>query len=93
MCQAVVPQKLYYWREEREARRKEYANVWTDTATDFDEAGRRLGMVDVILGPVGPEVSPKHNTAKYWGYTSQWKLLDHPAVSFPVSKLSQEQDI
>jgi amidase len=65
------PQKLYYWQEEREAYRKEYAKVWNDTATGRNEADELEGMVDAILCPVGPGVAPVHNTSKYWGYTSQ----------------------
>jgi len=33
-----------------------------------------------------------HNTAKYWGYTSLWNLLDYPAVSFPVDKVDKAKD-
>jgi len=87
------PQKLYYWQEEREAYRKEYAKVWNDTATGRDEMGHLEGMVDVILCPVGPGVAPKHNTAKYWGYTSQWNLLDYPAVVFPVCNVDKDIDV
>jgi amidase len=79
----LTPQQLYFWLEEREAYRKEYAKVWNDTATGSNGEG----MVDVILCPVGPGVAPEHNTAKYWGYTSQWNLLDYPAAVFPVSKV------
>ena len=87
-----TPQKLYYWQEEREAYRKEYAKVWTETATGRDATGELEGMMDVILCPVGPGVAPAHETAKYWGYTSQWNLLDYPAVVFPVSKVEKERD-
>jgi amidase len=89
----LTPQKLYYWQEEREAYRKEYAKVWSETATGKDENGRLEGMVDAILCPVGPGVAPKHNTAKYWGYTSQWNLLDYPAAVFPVGKVNKNIDI
>ncbi|KAF4635511.1 hypothetical protein G7Y89_g2581 [Cudoniella acicularis] len=88
----LTPQKLYYWQEEREAYRKEYAKVWNETATGRNEAGELEGMVDVILCPVGPGVAPAHNTAKYWGYTSQWNLLDYPAVVFPVSSVDRSKD-
>jgi amidase len=88
----LTPQKLYYWQEEREAYRKEYAKVWNDTATGRNEKGELEGMVDVILCPVGPGVAVEHNTAKYWGYTSQWNLLDYPAVVFPLSKVDKEKD-
>lgn len=67
--------------------------MWNDTATSVHEAtGERSGMVDAILCPVGPGVAPRHNTAKYWPYTSQWNLLDYPAVSFPVCKVDREVD-
>lgn len=85
---------LQYWQEEREAYRKEYAKLWTATATGFNaESGAFEGMVDVILCPAGPGVAPRHNTAKYWGYTSQWNLLDYPALVFPVSKVDPQIDV
>ena len=86
--------ELFYWMEEREAYRSEYAKVWNETATAPDAAntGKLTGMVDAILCPVGPGVAPKHNTSKYWSYTSQWNLLDYPALSFPVCKVDKELD-
>lgn len=65
---------------EREAYRKEYAKIWNDTA------------VDAILCPVGPGLAPKHESAKYWGYTSQWNLLDYPAIVFPVGRAHADVD-
>jgi len=79
--------KLNYWLEEREAYRKEYAKVWNETGTTAKDT------VDAILCPVGPGVAPKHNTAKYWPYTSQWNLLDYPAVSFPVMRVDKNADV
>jgi amidase len=72
--------KLSYWQEEREAYRKEYALHWNRQD------------VDAVLCPVGPSVAPKHGTAKYWGYTSQWNLLDYPAAVFPVCKVDKNKD-
>jgi Asp-tRNA(Asn)/Glu-tRNA(Gln) amidotransferase A subunit family amidase len=72
--------ELSYWLEEREAYRKEYALHW-----------KKHG-IDALLCPVGPGVAPKHNTAKYWNYTSQWNLLDYPGLVFPVCKVDKEQD-
>ena len=88
----LTPQKLYYWQEEREAYRKEYARVWNETAIGRNALGELEGMMDVILCPVGPGVAPAHGTAKYWGYTSQWNLLDYPAVVFPVTKVEKDKD-
>lgn len=85
--------ELSYWLEEREAYRKEYAKVWNDTATGQDPlTGEPQGAVDVILCPAGPGVAPAHNTARYWSYTSQWNLLDYPAVVFPVDKVNAGKD-
>ncbi|KAK8043061.1 hypothetical protein PG994_013544 [Apiospora phragmitis] len=67
---------------ERDEYRQEYAELWNKKAD-----------VDVILCPVGPGVAPKLNAARYWGYTSQWNLLDYPAVVFPVNDhVSPEKD-
>lgn len=73
--------ELSYWLEEREAYRKEYALHWN-----------KFG-VDALLCPVGPGVAPKHNTAKYWCYTSQWNLLDYPGAVFPVCKVDKGIDV
>ena len=72
--------ELAYWNEEREAYRKEYALHWNKHG------------IDALLCPVGPGVAPKHNTAKYWSYTSQWNLLDYPGVAFPVCKVDKDVD-
>jgi Asp-tRNA(Asn)/Glu-tRNA(Gln) amidotransferase A subunit family amidase len=73
--------ELTYLLEEREAYRKEYALHWN-----------RLG-VDALLCPAGPGVAPKHDTSKYWCYTSQWNLLDYPGVVFPVCKVDETIDV
>ncbi|KAF2727068.1 amidase [Polyplosphaeria fusca] len=72
--------ELTYWLEEREAYRKEYAAHWN-----------KLG-VDVVLCPAGPGVAPRHNSARYWGYTSQWNLLDYPGVVVPVCRVEKGED-
>lgn len=85
--------ELAYWQEEREIYRKEYSNAWNATATGQNkDTGALEGLMDVILCPAGPGVAPSHNTAKYWGYTSQWNLLDYPAVVFPVAKSDKNVD-
>ncbi|CAI6333956.1 unnamed protein product [Periconia digitata] len=73
--------ELSYWLEEREVYRKEYALHWN-----------KFG-IDALLCPVGPGVAPKHNTAKYWSYTSQWNLLNYPGVVFPVTRVDKNQDV
>jgi Asp-tRNA(Asn)/Glu-tRNA(Gln) amidotransferase A subunit family amidase len=79
--------ELNYWLEEREAYREGYAKVWNDTGSGSNDA------IDAILCPVGPGVATKHNTANYWCYSSQWNLLDYPAVSFPVMHVDKNVDV
>lgn len=76
----------------RENYRAAYAAHWNSTSTSLGPSGPE-GMVDVILCPVGPGVAPVLDTARYWGYTSQWNLLDYPAVVFPVSKVGEADAI
>ena len=71
---------------EREAYRSEYAKKWNETATGHNENGMLDGMVDVILCPVGPGAAPQLNTARWWGYTSVWNLLDYPALVVPTGE-------
>jgi amidase len=73
----------------RETYRTEYAQVWNKTAVDGDADS----AVDVVLCPVGPGAAPPLNHARYWGYTSQWNLLDYPALVFPVTKVDPEKDV
>lgn len=82
------------WRsiQRRDAYRTEYAKLWNSTATAKSANGELEGMVDVILCPVGPGVAPKIDTAKWWGYTSQWNVLDYPALVFPVDQVDLAQD-
>ncbi|KAF2110166.1 amidase signature domain-containing protein [Lophiotrema nucula] len=70
--------ELWRWTEKRDGYRKEYANKWGD--------------VDVILCPVGPGAAPLIDTARYWGYTSQWNLLDYPALVAPVTRVDPAVD-
>ena len=84
---------VWYWTARREAYRRAYAEIWNDTLSEMSPDRESEGMVDVILCPVGPGVAPLLNTAKYWGYTSQWNLLDYPALVFPVSKVDAKIDV
>ena len=76
--------EIWSLQGERERYRREYAAHWNETATGRDEHGMLTGMVDVILCPVGPGAAPPLNCAKYWCYTSQWNLLDYPALVVPL---------
>ncbi|KAL8762481.1 MAG: hypothetical protein Q9184_001516 [Pyrenodesmia sp. 2 TL-2023] len=85
-------EEVWYWTSRREQYRRAYAKVWNDTATSTGPNGEPEGMVDVILAPVGPGAAPPLDQSKYWAYTSQWNLLDYPALVFPVSKVDPAVD-
>lgn len=87
-----VPE-VWDWTKKREAYRTTYMNLWNDTATGVDANGDLEGVVDVILCPVGPGAAPPIDCSRYWGYTSQWNLLDYPAVVFPVTRVDPEIDV
>ncbi|KAL8807877.1 MAG: hypothetical protein Q9223_001928 [Gallowayella weberi] len=88
----LTVEEVWYWTSRRERYRREYADVWNKTARGTGPNGEPEGMVDVILAPVGPGAAPPLDHAKYWGYTSQWNLLDYPALVFPVSQVKPEID-
>ncbi|QDS68693.1 hypothetical protein FKW77_002767 [Venturia effusa] len=85
--------ELWEWITKRDKYRDEYAELWNSTATGKDEFGSPIGTVDVILCPVGPGAAPPLNSAKYWGYTSQWNLLDYPGLVFPVTRVDPAVDV
>ncbi|KAL8907735.1 MAG: hypothetical protein Q9207_001218 [Kuettlingeria erythrocarpa] len=85
-------EEVWYWTSRREQYRRAYAKVWNETATGTGPNGEPEGMVDMILAPVGPGAAPPLDQSKYWGYTSQWNLLDYPALVFPVSKVDPAVD-
>jgi amidase len=70
----------------REHYRNRYAQTWNEREISFN------CPIDCILAPVGPSAAPQHNTAKWWGYTSVWNLLDYPAAVFPVTTVDLVND-
>lgn len=79
MVKKHTVRELWNWTMKREEYRSEYSQRWGD--------------VDVILCPVGPGAAPPLDSAKYWGYTAQWNLLDYPALVVPVTKVDVEVDV
>ncbi|MDI1486740.1 MAG: hypothetical protein OHK93_006001 [Ramalina farinacea] len=87
-----TPGEMYELRDRMEKYKLEYAEKWNSTASHRTSDGHSEGAVDVILCPVGPGVAPPLDCSRYWGYTSQWNLLDYPALVFPVSKADPDVD-
>ncbi|EPS42229.1 hypothetical protein H072_3933 [Dactylellina haptotyla CBS 200.50] len=71
-------EKLWQLTLQRDDFKKEFLAKWLKSG------------IDVLLCPVGPGVAPRLGTAKYWGYTSLWNLLDYPAAVFPVSQVGEK---
>ena len=63
---------------------------WNSTATGVIDNGEDI--VDVILCPASPGVASPLDCSRYWGYTSQWNLLDYPALVFPVTTVDPALD-
>lgn len=68
------------WNLEKQKYRKEHLKHWNR----FE--------ADAVIAPVFPGPAAKHRTAKYWGYTSQWNLVDYPVLVFPVTKVNSLLD-
>ena len=76
----------WYWNLQKQAYRKEFLKHWC-SYTDNDG-----NVLDAVIAPVFPNVAAKHETTKYWTYTSQWNLLDYPVLAFPVTKVDESLD-
>jgi amidase len=72
---------------ERDNYKAFYAQAWSATGKDEDDE------VDVILCPPCFGAATPHDQSKYWGYTSQWNLLDYPGVVFPVTTVDPVLDV
>ncbi|CAF1200860.1 unnamed protein product [Rotaria sp. Silwood1] len=71
---------------QRENYRQRYAHIWNEREASLNSS------IDCLLTPVGPSAAPQHGTAKWWGYTSTWNLLDYPAAVFPVTTVDLVKD-
>ena len=87
-CKELSIAEMWEWTGKRDAYRDEYMHHWNKTATGPNGEGE----VDVILCPVGPAAAPPLDHARYWGYTSQWNLLDYPGLVFPVTAVDPAVD-
>ena len=76
----------WYWNLEKQGYRKKFLKHWCGY-TDRDG-----NLLDAVIAPVFPNVAAKHETTKYWTYTSQWNLLDYPVLAFPVTKVDESLD-
>lgn len=70
-AQPASASEVFDLRAQREAYKAQYWAAW-------DQAG-----IDILLCPATTSVAQRPESAYYWGYTSQWNLLDYPSLSFP----------
>ncbi|KAI9754384.1 MAG: hypothetical protein M4579_004722 [Chaenotheca gracillima] len=85
--------EVWDWTDKREHYRRDYARVWNNTASTHGSSQPADGSVDVLLCPAAPGAAPPFDCSKYWGYTSQWNLLDYPALAFPVTRADPAVDL
>ncbi|OJA10028.1 hypothetical protein AZE42_08525 [Rhizopogon vesiculosus] len=64
--------QVWKLHEKRDIYRREYSDHWWSQ------------NVDVVLCPPFQGTASRHDTAKYWGYTAIWNLLDYPGAVFPT---------
>ncbi|KAH7909595.1 amidase signature domain-containing protein [Hygrophoropsis aurantiaca] len=67
-CTAIDVWKLH---DRRDTLRRGYSDHWREQGCD------------VLLCPPFHGTASRHDTAKYWGYTAIWNILDYPGVVFP----------
>lgn len=67
-------ESLWRAQAERNKYRQDYLTHWNN----------HPDAPDLLLMPVGFGVATRHDTAKYWGYTAIYNLLDYPACAFPT---------
>ncbi|KAK5123284.1 hypothetical protein LTR85_002714 [Meristemomyces frigidus] len=98
----TIPE-LWQLTKDREDYKAEYSQHWNSVNTtlpgpdseelvSIEAVDARDKMVDVVLTPTGPGCAPPLECAKYWGYTSQWNLLDYPCMIFPTGLYAGEED-
>lgn len=78
---SLTMHEQWHWNLEKQKYRKDYLKYWNSY------------NVDTVIAPVFPGPPCKHRTAKYWGYTAQWNLLDYPVLVFPVTKVDETLDV
>ncbi|KAH7905825.1 amidase signature domain-containing protein [Hygrophoropsis aurantiaca] len=64
--------EMWNLHDKRDSFRRAYSDHWNRTGCD------------VVLCPPYPGVASQHDTAKYWGYTTIWNVLDYPGTVFPT---------
>ncbi|KAK2609124.1 hypothetical protein QQS21_002351 [Conoideocrella luteorostrata] len=67
----------------RDVYRTEYLQKWADTATSASSGE----PMDVLICPVSSVQGTPHDIKPWWGYCSQWNLLDYPCGVIPAGRV------
>ncbi|KAK2750126.1 hypothetical protein FQN57_004621 [Myotisia sp. PD_48] len=70
----------------RDIYRTEYLAHWAATASE-SASGK---PIDVILCPASNVQGTPHDIKPWWGYCSQWNLLDYPSSVIPAGNVVQD---
>ncbi|OAA77156.1 Amidase [Akanthomyces lecanii RCEF 1005] len=71
---------------DRDVYRSEYLSKWAATA----EASKSGMPMDVLLCPAAPLQGTPHDVKPWWGYCSQWNLLDYPSGVLPAGTVLRD---
>ncbi|EGN91867.1 hypothetical protein SERLA73DRAFT_118072 [Serpula lacrymans var. lacrymans S7.3] len=64
--------EMWELHDKRDKYRRSYSDYW------------QVYGLDVLVCPPFPGTANRHDTARYWGYTAIWNILDYPGVVFPT---------
>lgn len=67
----------------RDAYRTEYLQKWAESAKSSADGE----TMDVLICPVASLQGTPHDVKPWWGYGSQWNLLNYPAGVLPAGKV------
>ncbi|OAA60333.1 Amidase [Niveomyces insectorum RCEF 264] len=86
--QELQARELYKLHAAQDDYKKEYIKYWNATAKQT-KSGE---PIDALLCPINPCASYPHDFLTWWGYASQWNLLDFPGVIVPVGFSDKNRD-
>ncbi|OQV03841.1 hypothetical protein CLAIMM_08830 isoform 1 [Cladophialophora immunda] len=85
----LTVKELYELNATRDQYKKGYLRHWKKTASQT-KSGE---PIDVLLCPTASSASFPHDFLPWWGYSSQYNMLDMPGVVIPVGKVDKTVDV
>ncbi|OQV02269.1 hypothetical protein CLAIMM_07499 isoform 1 [Cladophialophora immunda] len=78
--------ELFELHAARDEYKMEYLHHWNSTAQTSDSGQ----LMDALLCPVSASTSFPHDFLPWWGYTSQFNILDYPGITLPVGVVDKD---